>query len=59
MKAASSGSTEIINILLENGANAHVVDKRGLTADGYAEITFKELGIHEVLRKWMQENPPN
>ena len=56
MKAATSGSVGICMRLLEAGANPFMKDKRGLTADVYAEITVKELNLHVALRDWMAKN---
>ena len=56
MKAATSGSVDICMILLQAGANPFLKDSKGLTADRYAEITVKEIGLHETLREWMKKN---
>ena len=56
MKAATSGSEDICMLLLKAGADPYIKDKRGLTADVYAELTVKEQNLHVTLRDWMKKN---
>jgi ankyrin repeat protein len=50
MSAAANGKTEVVGVLLENGADVNLKDDRGFTALTYAKIGNHD-DVVELLRK--------